>query len=259
MRSRNIKPGFYKNEDLAECSVYARLIFPGLWMIADREGRLEDRPRRIKGELLPFDSVDVDPLLQELADHGLIVRYEMDGARYIQIPGFIKHQSPHYSEKSSVIKPPALPEYSEKEGTIKRGAQPPDSLNPDSLNQNILPADAGGVPVPSSEKRAKPQKVPPCPYWEIVKIYHEELPDLPQVKKLTKQREKYLLYTWREETKHQNLSWWRKYFQVVRSSDFLIGKTGGTWKADFEWLIKPDNLARVIEKRYINRQGGNSL
>ncbi|MCX8018393.1 MAG: hypothetical protein N2690_10910, partial [Rhodocyclaceae bacterium] len=60
MRARNIKPGFYKNEDLAECSVWARLIFPGLWMMADRDGRLEDRPKRIKAELLPFDAVDVD-------------------------------------------------------------------------------------------------------------------------------------------------------------------------------------------------------
>ena len=33
-RARNIKPGFYKNEDLAECSLTARFIFPGLWMLA---------------------------------------------------------------------------------------------------------------------------------------------------------------------------------------------------------------------------------
>ena len=64
-RARNIKPGLYKNEDLAECSVWARYIFPGMWMLADREGRLEDRPKRIKGELLPYDSIEVEPLLVE--------------------------------------------------------------------------------------------------------------------------------------------------------------------------------------------------
>lgn len=105
-RARNIKPGFYKNEDLAECSVWARLIFPGLWMLADREGRLEDRPKRIKGELLPFDAQDMEPLLRELASHGFIVRYEVDGVRYIEIPKFTEHQSPHYSEKASVLPPP---------------------------------------------------------------------------------------------------------------------------------------------------------
>ena len=37
-RSRNIKPGFFKNEHLAECQPLARLLFIGLWTLADREG-----------------------------------------------------------------------------------------------------------------------------------------------------------------------------------------------------------------------------
>ncbi len=106
MRARNIKPGYYQNEDLAECSVWARYIFPGLWMMADREGRLEDRPKRIKRELIPSDNQDVEPLLAELAQRGFIIRYQKDGASYIQISAFWKHQSPHYSEKKSVIPPP---------------------------------------------------------------------------------------------------------------------------------------------------------
>jgi len=108
-RSRNIKPGFYKNEDLAECSIWARYIFPGLWMLADREGRLEDRPKRIKGELLPFDSVEVEPLLDELKARGFILRYEVEGQRFIQILAFAKHQNPHHREPPSIIPPPQSP------------------------------------------------------------------------------------------------------------------------------------------------------
>lgn len=108
-RARNIKPGFYKNEDLAECSIWARFIFPGLWMLADREGRLEDRPKRIKGELLPFDSQDVEPLLVELAARGFIERYEVEGRAYIQIIAFSKHQNPHHREAESDIPPPKSP------------------------------------------------------------------------------------------------------------------------------------------------------
>jgi uncharacterized phage protein (TIGR02220 family) len=137
-RARNIKPGLYKNEDLAECSIWARFIFPGLWMLADREGRLEDRPKRIKAELLPFDSQSVEPLLSELADKGFIYRYDADGVAAIQILGFLKHQSPHYSEKPSVIKPPENLEASEKQVVLKVGPQPPDSLNPDLLNPDSL-------------------------------------------------------------------------------------------------------------------------
>jgi len=109
-RSRNIKPGFFKNEELAECSLAARLCFAGLWLLADREGRLEDRPKRIKGELFPFDTFEAGPLLDELHTHGFIVRYRNADGSFIQISKFLEHQNPHYSEKPSVIKPPALPE-----------------------------------------------------------------------------------------------------------------------------------------------------
>lgn len=152
-RARNIKPGFYKNEDLAECSVWARLIFPGLWMLADRDGRLEDRPKRIKGELLPFDSVEMEPLLAELHARKFILRYESGGMKCIQILKFKEHQAPHYSEKPSIIPPPfpenggimppPVAERSENPQGIKRGPQPPDSLNPSSLNPSPSNPDPG--------------------------------------------------------------------------------------------------------------------
>jgi hypothetical protein len=108
MRARNIKPGFYKNEELAECSYPARLLFPGLWMMADRAGRMEYRPKRIKAELFPFDTEDVVQLLDELEHRDLIRRYEVGGQQLIWIPGFRRHQNPHVNERASDL--PAHPE-----------------------------------------------------------------------------------------------------------------------------------------------------
>lgn len=108
-RSRNIKPGFFQNEYLADLPYEARLLFIGLWTVADRRGRLEDRPKGIKGKVFPFDAeVDVDVLLQLLSDSPdqFIVRYAVDGTRYIQITNFEKHQSPHLKEAESIIPPP---------------------------------------------------------------------------------------------------------------------------------------------------------
>jgi len=171
-RARNIKPGFYKNEDLAECSVWARFIFPGLWMLADREGRLEDRPKRIKAELLPFDGNDVDKLLAELEERGFIVRYHNEEGKFIQISKFNEHQSPHYSEKASVIKPPQLrengrtiskensastPEKSGSTPAIKEGSQPPDSLIPDSLIPESRLSDSPIVGKSVPRKRGSPK------------------------------------------------------------------------------------------------------
>ena len=84
MRSRNIKPGFYKNDILAECDPLARVLFTGLWCMADREGRLEYRTKKIKVELLPYDQCDVDNLLKQLSDKNFITVYLVNNEKYIQ-------------------------------------------------------------------------------------------------------------------------------------------------------------------------------
>ena len=99
--ARNIKPGFFRNELLAEMPVAARLLFIGLWCLADKAGRLEDRHKRIRLEIFPFDDVDVDGLLNLLAEQGFITRYEAKGKKLIQVENFLKHQSPHKTEKES--------------------------------------------------------------------------------------------------------------------------------------------------------------
>ena len=158
-RARNIKPGFYKNEDLAECSPWARLIFPGLWMLADREGRMEDRPKRIKGELLPYDSIDVDPLLEELARWGFILRYQVNGERFIQVLKFSEHQAPHVREAASIIPAPGQNGANTMQAPAKEGAstnlgsaqsspRSPDVLIPESpfLNPEPIASSAATQP-----------------------------------------------------------------------------------------------------------------
>lgn len=102
-RARNIKPGFFRNADLVELPVEARLLFIGIWTIADRAGRLEDRPKQIKMELFPADNMDCDGLLEDLASIGMVARYEVDGKRYLQVTNFVKHQNPHRDEKASTL------------------------------------------------------------------------------------------------------------------------------------------------------------
>jgi len=105
-RARNIKPGFFMNEYLAECDLAARLLFIGLWCLADREGRLEDRPKRIGAFVFPYEQYDIDNLLEQLAERGFIIRYQVDGKKYIQVVNFKKHQNPHVREAASEIPAP---------------------------------------------------------------------------------------------------------------------------------------------------------
>lgn len=138
-RARNIKPGFFKNETLAECDPLARLLFAGLWCEADRAGRLEDRPKRLKAECLPYDDCNADDLLNQLAARGFIFRYVVDGKNFIQIIEFLKHQNPHVRELPSSIPAPSdtkhnlgsdqsLPRHDP--GSAKHGTGPADSPFP---------------------------------------------------------------------------------------------------------------------------------
>lgn len=105
MRARNIKPGFFENEEIADMPYEARLLFIGLWCLADREGRLEFRLKRIKALLFAYDQINIPKMLDVITCHGFIVIYGDSDKQYIQIVNFKKHQRPHPHEAKSVIAP----------------------------------------------------------------------------------------------------------------------------------------------------------
>jgi hypothetical protein len=154
-RSRNIKPSIMDNEQLAELDPLCRLLFVYLWMLADREGRLEDRPKRIAAQALPYDrDADIDAMLARLVSKGFIRRYTVNYVDCIQVINFSKHQNPHVREAASEL--PAPPDHAEDPvseiqpqprhnlgsdesgashslGEVEASPRSPDSLIPDSL------------------------------------------------------------------------------------------------------------------------------
>lgn len=108
-RTRNLKPSFFTNDLLAECEPMARLLFAGLWTLADRDGRLEYRPRRIKGALFPYDNCDVPMLVEQLASRGFVQVYRANGIDVLAIPTFGDHQRCHPDERSEGLPAPPTP------------------------------------------------------------------------------------------------------------------------------------------------------
>lgn len=104
-RIRTIKPDFFDDEDIAALSFPARLLFIGLWLEADREGRLKDRPVRLKARIMPFDNVDVAALLDELVKAEFIERYTVGDLALIWIRTFKKHQVINAREVASGLPP----------------------------------------------------------------------------------------------------------------------------------------------------------
>lgn len=221
-RTRNIKPGFFLNDELAELHPLARLLFAGLWTIADREGRLEDRPKRIKAEILPYDDCDVDQFLTDLHKSGFILRYIADGDNYIQIINFAKHQNPHIKEPISTI--PAPPE--NQTSTIQAQEEHPyDPADPDPLNLKLDPD-------PDPDPRSS------CP--------ESSLPDddqtSPEQQKPQKKKYKY-------SEEHMQLAELLRNQILATKPDAKVPANLDSWAETFRLMVERDNRepARIAE------------
>lgn len=107
MRQRTLKPGFFTNEDLCALPPLTRLLFQGLWLISDREGRFENRPARIKVTLFPYETdLDIASMLRALESNGFIRLYTVGGKAYGMVTTFKRNQNPHPKEIASVIPAP---------------------------------------------------------------------------------------------------------------------------------------------------------
>jgi hypothetical protein len=133
MRARNLKPSLFRNELLAVEDPLYTLVFEGLWCLADRSGRLEDRPAKIHLEINPGRAFDgTTRSLEWLAVNGFIERYESGGTKYIQVVNFSKHQNPHCKEPASTIPAPD----SHSASPVQAGLIPDSGLlTPDSPNR----------------------------------------------------------------------------------------------------------------------------
>jgi len=99
------------------------------------------------------------------------------------------------------------------------------------------------------------EPVDSCPHQQIIDAYHELLPTCTSVRIWNEQRRKLLRQRWRESEDRQRVEWWRKFFAYVARSEFLTGRAHAPagrdpFCADLEWLIRPQNFAKVIEGKY---------
>ena len=195
MRSRNIKPGFFKNDELGEMKPITRLLFVGLWCYADKAGRFEWRPKRIMAEILPYDNGDLTVIARPLIENGFVVRYQVDGVEYGQVVNFSEHQHPHHTEKDSKL--PALDPLTVN-NPLGNGDNPSDSLIPDSLipdsRKELFVRFWDLYPIKNARKKCEPKFLKlsleiidlifkaldwQIPYWELNGQVEQFIPNPP--------------------------------------------------------------------------------
>lgn len=132
-RIRTVKPEFWTDEKVVECSIPARLLFIGLFNFANDMGCLERSPKRLKMQIFPADALDCEPLIQELITHGLLTEYSVNDVCYLQIKGFLKHQKINRPSASKIPLPPEFTESKagkEEKRVPNQGGLSEDSVNP---------------------------------------------------------------------------------------------------------------------------------
>lgn len=104
-RIRTIKPEFPQSESMGNVSRDARLLFIELWTLCDDEGRSRGNSRMLASLLFPYDDDApslIDGWLSELEREECIIRYQAEGATYIQVCNWLNHQKIDKPSKSKI-------------------------------------------------------------------------------------------------------------------------------------------------------------
>lgn len=92
-----------------------------------------------------------------------------------------------------------------------------------------------------------------CPYQEIIDLFNNTCVSLPKIKVANAKRKQAIKSRWIELK--QDLNQFKELFEKVEQTEFLKGHNDRNWMASFDWLLKPDNMIKVLEGNYDKRGG----
>lgn len=231
-RKRMIDPNIWQSEDFSKLSTLGKLVFIGLFSLADDEGRGRCNPVYLKSTLFPYEegirSADIDKTLSEISSNMSVFFYSYDGSSYYSLLSWNTFQKIDRPSESKI------PEYDEN--TMERlfdehSTKPRRAISPNVKEDNI------------KEKEYKRNK--------IKDIYNKNCPNLPQVQKLTEKREKAIDKFLKEFSEEQFI----QICQIANNTDFLIGKNNEGWKADFDFMMRTDKATNILEGKYGGTNG----
>jgi uncharacterized phage protein (TIGR02220 family) len=122
-RIRTVKPEFWANEQVMDCSPMARLLFIGLWNFCDDGGNHPASSKTIKAEIFPGDditSTSVQELLDELASNSLIALYTAQDKAFWHVTGW--H---HQKIDKPTLKYPVFPDEIPAQARLALGESSP--------------------------------------------------------------------------------------------------------------------------------------
>ena len=108
--------------------------------------------------------------------------------------------------------------------------------------EDYMYADA--YPQADQPKKARPK----INYQEIADMYNTICTSLPRMTTLSDKRKEAIA----ARLKHYTVDQFREMFTKAENSAFLKGSNNRNWTANFDWLIKDANFAKVLDGNYDN-------
>ena len=152
-RIRSIKPEFWTNLQVGECSRDARLLFIGMWNFCDDFGRHPNAPKQLKALVFPYDDIPAESvrrMIDELSSNGLIKCYSVDNKEFFEVVGW-QHQ------KIDRPQSPKYPAPSEDDSSNVRRTLATDRIGEDRIGEDIV-----STPVSTSTPNFIIEELPNC-------------------------------------------------------------------------------------------------
>ena len=80
-------------------------------------------------------------------------------------------------------------------------------------------------------------------------MYNDTCVSFPKVTVLSEKRKKSI----KARLKTYTIDDFKRCFELAEESDFLKGKNNRDWSANFDWIIKDANFAKILDGNYQNR------
>ena len=103
------------------------------------------------------------------------------------------------------------------------------------------------IAVPQAVTAPPPSRLPPCPFKKIMELYHQICVSYPRIEDIEGERKKAVAARWR---KYGNLETFEKVFRIAEASSFMKGENTRDWHANFDWMMRPSNIVKILEHRY---------
>ena len=258
MPTRMLKESICYSDDLDKLTAFAETVFYRLLVRVDDYGRIDARPGFLKSTLFVtkngVSEKNVSEAVAQMASLGLVRLYEVDRKPFLCLPKWHLHQRIRESKE----KYPPPPESNDFETltdirdnspqfAATRGNSPPES-NPIQSESESESNIGTSNEVPRDRQSRITAAADFVPFQKILELYNVKCTRLRKIKFIGGSRQTAVAARY----KSNGMDAFETLFEAANASDFLCGTNEKNWSADFDWLMKATNMAKVLEGKYDN-------